>query len=61
VTQPIGLIVRQQPSIDAPRIGGVEFNSQVTVLEDNADGSWQRIRVGSVEGWVKGGNVQRVN
>jgi hypothetical protein len=58
---PIGLIVRQQPSTDANRLGGVEFNGIVTVLESNADGTWQRIRASGVEGWVKGGNVQRIN
>jgi hypothetical protein len=61
VTQPIGLIIRQEPSVGAAQLGGVEFNREITVLEDSPDGAWQKIRSGSVEGWVKGGNTQRLN
>lgn len=60
VTQPIGLIVRQDPNSDAAQIGGVEYNQDVTVLEQNADGSWQRVRLGNgQEGWIKGGNTEK--
>lgn len=61
VTQPIGLIIRQEPSVGAAQLGGVEFNREVTVLEDSPDGAWQKIRLGSIEGWVKGGNTERIN
>lgn len=62
VTQPIGLIVRQEPNSDASRIGGVEYNREVTVLEDSPDGAWQKIRLANGgEGWVKGGNTERLN
>ncbi|NJR65713.1 MAG: SH3 domain-containing protein [Leptolyngbyaceae cyanobacterium CRU_2_3] len=62
VTQPIGLILRQDPSGEAGRIGGIEFNQEVTVLEDSPDGAWQRVRLtNGTEGWVKGGNIERSN
>jgi hypothetical protein len=61
VTQPIGLIIRQEPSVNAAQLGGVEYNREVIVLEDGPDGAWQKIRSGAVEGWVKGGNTQRIN
>jgi Bacterial SH3 domain len=58
-----GLSMRDNPSNDAARIGGVGFEEEVVVLEDSADGDWQRIRsqASDVEGWVKAGNLKRVN
>lgn len=62
VTQPIGLILRDQPSREAGRIGGIEFNQQLIVLEDSPDGEWQRVRLANgSEGWVRAGNTERVN
>jgi Bacterial SH3 domain len=62
VTQPIGLILRQEPNATAAQIGGIEFNQEIVVLEDSSDGSWQRVRTASnAEGWVKGGNTQRLD
>jgi hypothetical protein len=62
VTQPIGLILRQEASAEAARIGGIEFNEEVTVLEDSPDGGWQKVRTASgAEGWVKGGNTAQIN
>jgi hypothetical protein len=62
VTQPIGLILRDQPSREAGRIGGIEFNQQLTVLEDSPDGAWQRVRLANgAEGWVRAGNTERLN
>lgn len=62
VTQPIGLILRQEPSAEAARLGGIEFNEEVTVLEDSPDGGWQKVRaVSGAEGWVKGGNTTRLD
>ncbi|MEZ2227994.1 MULTISPECIES: SH3 domain-containing protein [unclassified Microcoleus] len=62
VTQPIGLILRDSANRDANRIGGVGYNEKVVVLEDSPDKEWQRIRVedGNREGWVKGGNTEKV-
>ncbi len=62
VTQPIGLILRDSANRDANRIGGVGYNEKVVVLEDSPDKEWQRIRVedGNREGWVKGGNTEKL-
>ena len=61
VTQPIGLILRKDPATDALQIGGVDYNQEVTVLEDAPDGAWQRVRLANgLEGWVKGGNTERL-
>jgi hypothetical protein len=62
VTQPIGLILRDTGSRDSNRIGGVAYKEKVVVLEDSPDKEWQRIRVedGNREGWVKGGNTEKV-
>ena len=62
VTQPIGLILRKDPATDALQIGGVDYNQEVTVLEDAPNGAWQRVRLADgLEGWVKGGNTERLN
>ncbi|BAS58490.1 hypothetical protein NIES2135_20040 [Leptolyngbya boryana NIES-2135] len=62
VTQSIGLVIRDAPSLDAVSIGGVDFNQQVTVIETSADGSWQKIRLANnTEGWVRAGNVEKVS
>jgi hypothetical protein len=60
VTQSIGLVVRDAPS--GTQIGGVEYNSRLTVLETSQDGSWQKVRLGNdKEGWVKSGNIEQVS
>ncbi|MBW4660884.1 MAG: SH3 domain-containing protein [Drouetiella hepatica Uher 2000/2452] len=62
VTQPIGLILRQEPSGDAAQVGGVDFNQELTVLEEAPDGAWQRVRLADgTEGWIKGSNTEKVN
>lgn len=62
VTQPIGLLVREEPSADSSQIDGVAFEDEVTVLETSADGEWQRVKTSSgAEGWVKGGNTEKLN
>lgn len=62
VIQPIGLILRQEPSTEAAQIGGIEYNQTITVLEDSEDGSWQRVRLSNgAEGWVRGGNTEQAN
>jgi uncharacterized protein YgiM (DUF1202 family) len=62
VTQPIGLILRDTASRDSNRIGGVGYKEKVVVLEESADKEWQRIRIedGNREGWVKGGNTEKI-
>ena len=63
VTWSEGLSLRAEPSIDAERVGGIEYNSEILILEDSADGKWQRVMLpwNQQEGWVKGGNTKRVN
>jgi Bacterial SH3 domain len=62
VSFPSGLSLRSRPQSDATRIGGVGFAEQVEVLETKADAEWIRVRVQSsrLEGWIKAGNIQRI-
>lgn len=63
VTWPQGLSMRDEPDLDAKKIGGVGYNETIVVLEESADKKWQRIRgeTGDEKGWVKAGNIERVD
>lgn len=63
VVQPIGLVLRQGPSTETTRIGGVGFNEQIIVLSESSDGAWLNIRLpgSGVEGWIKAGNTEQIN
>lgn len=63
VTWSEGLSLRAKPSQDSEKVGGVTFNQKIIVLEENSDKTWVRIRIegGEQEGWVKVGNIERVN
>ncbi len=63
VTWPQGLSLRAEPDVNAERIGGVGFEENIIILEDSADGEWQRVRIpgSEQEGWVKGGNTKRTS
>jgi hypothetical protein len=63
VTWSEGLSLRAEPSTNAERIGGVDFNDEIIILEESEDKQWQRVRVGESdrEGWVKAGNIEKVN
>jgi hypothetical protein len=58
-----GLALRDNPSLDATRIGGVEYDQRIVILEESPDKQWQRVRSesGDLEGWVKAGNIERLN
>lgn len=58
-----GLNVREAPDRDSARVGGVDYNEEVIVLEDSSDQEWQKVRVegSNVEGWIKSGYTERVN
>ncbi|MDJ0509291.1 MAG: SH3 domain-containing protein [Crocosphaera sp.] len=62
VTWSTGLSLRSQPDSEAERIGGVEYNSALIVLKTSADGDWQQVRLpgSQQQGWVKAGNVVKV-
>ncbi len=62
VSYPEGLAVRDNPSSEAERIGGVDAQQRIVVLETSPDQQWQRIRSesGNLEGWVKAGNTEKV-
>ncbi|WP_421657036.1 SH3 domain-containing protein [Leptothermofonsia sp. ETS-13] len=58
-----GLNLRENPDRNAERIGGVEYNESIVILEDSPDGEWQKVRVESSgqEGWIKSGYAERAN
>ncbi|QZZ20547.1 SH3 domain-containing protein [Leptothermofonsia sichuanensis E412] len=58
-----GLNLRGDPNRDAERVGGVDYNEQVIILEDSPDGEWQKVRIESSgqEGWIKSGYAERLN
>ncbi len=62
VTWPDGLSLRAEPTQNAERIGGVGYNSELIILEDTSR-EWQKVRVpgSNQEGWVKAGNVAKIN
>jgi hypothetical protein len=57
------LILRDASGPDAARIGGVAFKQEVIVLQESDDQKWQKVRVadGDQEGWIKAGNIERIN
>lgn len=63
VTWPEGLSLRDNPSNDASRIGGVYYEDRLIVIEKSSDGDWQRVYVpeSDQKGWVKAGNVEEIN
>lgn len=63
VTWSTGLSVRSQPNTEAERIGGVGYNWEIIILKTSEDGQWQQVRIPSSgqEGWVKAGNVEKID
>jgi uncharacterized protein YgiM (DUF1202 family) len=61
VTWSSGLSIRSEPNTEASRVGGVDYNAEVVIIQSSADGKWQKIRLSDgQEGWVKSGNVEKV-
>ena len=58
-----GLNLRDKPSRDGGRVGGLDYNDRVVVLEETPDKEWQKIRSegGNLEGWIKSGYTERIN
>ena len=63
VTWSTGLSLRSRPSRGAERIGGVDYNTELIILEKSRDGEWEKVRLvnGTQEGWVKAGNVEKLS
>lgn len=63
VTWNQGLSLRAEPQQDAERVGGAGFNSKVTVLQESDDKVWKKIRLdgSDQEGWVKAGNLEKID
>ncbi len=53
--------MRSQPDLDAERIGSLDYNQRIAVLEQSQDQKWQHVRLADsdLEGWVKAGNIER--
>ncbi|MGL5806623.1 MAG: SH3 domain-containing protein, partial [Xenococcaceae cyanobacterium] len=62
VTWSQGLSMRSQPNSEADRVGSVVVNQKIIVLQESEDKKWQKIRVpkSDSEGWVKAGNIKKV-
>jgi hypothetical protein len=62
VTWSTGLSLRAQPDQNAERIGGVGYNWEIIILSYSGDGQWQKVRIPSSgqEGWIKAGNVEKL-
>jgi hypothetical protein len=56
-------VLRQNPNRESARLGGLEYDDEVTVLEKSPDGEWIRVRLqdSDIEGWVKAGNTERLD
>jgi len=62
VTWQQGLILRKEPSLDAERVGGINFNQKVVVLEESSDKAWQKISLeDGTQGWIKAGNIKKID
>ncbi|PSB34527.1 SH3 domain-containing protein [Chlorogloea sp. CCALA 695] len=61
VTWNQGLSLRSEPSLDAERIGSLDYNQKIVVLQQSKDEKWQQIRLddSELQGWVKAGNTER--
>jgi Bacterial SH3 domain len=61
VTWAQGLSMRAEPSLEAERVGSLDYNQEVVVLEQSQDEKWQHVRLADsdLEGWVKAGNTEK--
>ncbi|WP_017294830.1 SH3 domain-containing protein [Geminocystis herdmanii] len=63
VTWSTGLSLRAEPNTSAERVGGVGYNAEIIILSTSDDKQWQKVRLpnSGEEGWVKSGNVEKIN
>lgn len=57
-----GLSVRAEPNAESQRLSGVEYKTELIILGTSEDGKWLKIRrsEGTLEGWIKAGNVDKI-
>lgn len=61
VTWQSGLSLRSEPTSESTRLGGLDYNTEVSVVGTSSDGQWHRVRLSDGrEGWIKAGNISRV-
>jgi hypothetical protein len=61
VTWQSGLSLRAEPTSQSTRLGGLDYNTRVSVVGSSSDGQWQRVRLSDGrEGWIKSGNISKV-
>jgi hypothetical protein len=63
VTWPEGLSLRAGPDLNTAKIGGIEYNSKILILEESPDKQWQKVQIpeSQQEGWVKAGNIEKIS
>jgi uncharacterized protein YgiM (DUF1202 family) len=61
VTWEKGVSLRQEATDGSAKVGSVGFKEKVTVMQENTEKTWVQVRNsdGTVEGWLKSGNVER--
>jgi outer membrane biosynthesis protein TonB len=60
VTWQSGLSLRAEPTSQSTRLGGLDYNTKVSVVGTSSDGQWQKVRLSNGrEGWIKSGNISR--
>lgn len=58
-----GVSLREEASRSSNRVGGIEYNKPVIVLEESEDKKWVLVREenGDQRGWVRAPNIERTN
>jgi hypothetical protein len=56
-----GLSLRANPDKTSERVGGVDYNDALVVLEKSSDGKWVKVKVPDSDqvGWVRVGNIKK--
>ena len=63
VIWPQGLIMREKPTRESQRLGGIGYDWEIVILEYSEDKQWQKVRIpgSDREGWIKSGNVKKID
>ncbi len=56
-----GLSLKKDPEPGAEKVGGVEFNANVAIIETSDDKQWVKIQLerDNLQGWVRAGNIDK--